>query len=139
MKIEPFYAQHLDEIALQPAQEGWRRFGSRAYALALQGGGCAYTARSDRLVACAGIASTSATVGHLWGFFAVDSGRHFVRLHKMARRLLEVCGKTRVLANTEADFGAGCRWLELLGFTVLTLEPKFGPDGRDHVFYVRTS
>lgn len=80
----------------------------------------AYTARvGSEVVAIAGVVSVSKDVGYLWAVMSRGAGKHFVRLHKMARRLIETCGKARLLADTERSFAAGCRWLALLGFEVL--------------------
>jgi hypothetical protein len=40
----------------------------------------------------------------------------------------------------DAGFGAGCRWAELLGFSLETPEPmkKYLPNGRDAYLYART-
>lgn len=139
MRIEPFKPEHLWQIDLQPAQCSWYEYGTDAYAaeLAL---GLGYTLRiAGRIVLCGGIIEVDARTGHLWCFLSVDARHYLVRLHRAARRFLEVTGKRHLIATTESDFADGCRWLEMLGFTRRAgaegLLPKAGPDGRDHILY----
>lgn len=99
--------------------------------------GLAYTLRIDgRLIACAGVIEISPTQGHLWSFLSVHAPRHMVRLHKIARRFLEVSGKRQLVATTEIDFPDGSRWLEMLGFLKVGCLDHYGPDGRDHHLYI---
>lgn len=137
MTIHPFKSADLDEIDLQDAQTSWLAHRDPAYAEALASG-VAVTAREDgRVLACAGVLSLDRDVGHAWAFVA--RGQSMIRFRGYVRRLFEVCGKSRILANTEADFVEGCRWLELLGFKRLERLDACGPDGRDHWLYLRVS
>lgn len=137
MTIEPFKPEHLDEIDLQPAQTSWLAHRDPRYAASLCDG-VAVTARENGVVlACAGVLPLDRDVGHAWAFVA--RGQKMIRFRGYVRRLFEVCGKSRILANTEADFTEGCRWLELLGFEFLESLPNCGPDGRDHLLYVRVA
>jgi hypothetical protein len=140
MTVEPFKPEHLDEIDLQPGQASWREYRRPEYAAELARH-TAVTARAEgRIVACAGVVPVDAEGGMVWALVARDAGRYFLRFRGMVRRLLEVSGKKRFFANTECEFDAGCRWLELLGFTRQPdLLPAFGPDGRDHYLYEKVN
>jgi len=133
--IHPFNVADLDEIDLQPAQTSWRTHGIPAYAQMLAEH-TAVTAREDgRVLACAGVISLERDVGHAWSFVA--RGVSMLRFRHHIERLFEASRKSRILANTEADFAQGCRFLEILGFSLLERLPACGPDGRDHLLYVR--
>jgi len=136
VNVDTFRIADLDEIELQPGQMAWREWGSPEEARALMAG-TAITVRTDHIIACGGIFPRSKDVGHLWGVLAVDARRHLLALQRICGRLFEVTDYARVLANTESDFHAGCRWLKLMGFKYIETIERFGPDGRDHNFYVR--
>lgn len=137
MTIHPFKPSDLDEIDLQSAQTSWLRHRDPHYAQILARG-VAVTAREHgQVLACAGVIALERDVGHAWAFVA--RGQKMIRFRAYVRRLFEVCGKSRILANTEADFAEGCRWLELLGFERLERLEACGPDGRDHWLYVRVT
>lgn len=137
IRVQPFRTWHLEEIELQPAQANWTRYGTISYAQALATG-TAFTAREDgRVLACAGVLPMERDVGSLWAFLSIAARRRLLRLGRMALRLCEVSGFARIVTSAEADFGAGCRFLELLGFKFVERIAGFGPDGRDHHFYAR--
>lgn len=139
MKLERFTAADIYAIDLQPAQAAsWLAHGSREYAEMLARH-LAYTLRdAERVIACAGVVPCDRDVGFTWAFLSVHARPHLARLHKAALRMFEVSGFARLIATSEADFTEGCRWLELLGFTRDEPLPGYGPDGRDHVAYVRS-
>lgn len=72
-----------------------------------------------------------------WAYIRQDAGPHMLRLTKeVGRKLLDVKG--RIEFTVRKDFEAGQRWAELIGFEVETpLLKAYGPEGEDHVAYVR--
>jgi hypothetical protein len=139
MTIEPFKPEHLDEIDLQPGQASWRDYRSAEYALELALH-TAITARAEgRIMACAGVVPVGEEDGMVWALVARDAGRYFLKFRSMVGRLFEVSGKKRIFANTECEFSAGCRWLELLGFERIERINAYGPDGRDHYLYEKVN
>lgn len=72
-----------------------------------------------------------------WMFLPVDSGPHMLWItREVARNLRNVVG--RVEMTVRKDFEAGHRWAKMLGFDVETpLLRAYGPQGEDHVGYVR--
>lgn len=138
MLMERFQAEHLLQIDMQPVQlRTWQRYGSQEYARELAEG-MAYTGRLfGRIIVCGGIIDTGPDSGHLWSFISRDACRHFIRLHRTARRFLDVSGKRHLSATTEVTFDDGCRWLEMLGFSRSTFLAGYGPDGANHYLYER--
>jgi hypothetical protein len=65
------------------------------------------------------------------------TGSHMIFTTKEAVRLLNNA-KGRLEFTVRKDFEKGHRWARLLGFTVETpLMRAFGPEGEDHVGYVK--
>jgi hypothetical protein len=72
-----------------------------------------------------------------WAYLNESTGRQMLRItNEVKRKLLEVKG--RIEFTVRADFPAGHRWAKLIGFEVETpLLKAYGPEGEDHVGYVR--
>ncbi len=70
-------------------------------------------------------------------YMGKDAGRHMTFLTRGARRYLDkVVG--RMEFTVRKDFPAGQRWARMLGFEVESpLMKQFGPEGEDHIGYVR--
>ena len=138
MNIIPFRYEHVEAIDLQAAQKHVISHLCIEYLKRLEAVGPAVTAELDgRIIGCGGVAFAGFGMGTLWAFLAADAGSHFVRLHRVARRVIEIPRLRRIEATTEACFTQGCRWLELLGFHSEGVMRKYGPDGSDHVRYAR--
>lgn len=138
MRILPFHPEHVHAIHLQPMQVATVSHISLAYLEGLAALGPAATAEVDgRIVACAGVAEIGFGMGSLWAFLSVDSGRHFVRLDRCVRRLLEIPSYRRIEASAAASFQPACRWLELLGFDAEGVMRKYGPNGEDCMRYAK--
>ena len=137
MIVIPFEPDHLRRLTLQPHQARTLSVNGPSFVPYLTQAGPAYTALIDSCVlACAGIILCDG-VGTLWAYIAADAGRHFVRLHRAAQRLIGLQPLRRLEASTEADFIPGCRWLELLGFQSEGILRQYGPHGEDHLRYAR--
>ena len=72
-----------------------------------------------------------------WAYLADTSGPYMRWVTREVRKALDrVTG--RIELTVRKDFPAGQRWAELLGFSVETpIMVGFGPEGEDHVGYVR--
>ena len=72
-----------------------------------------------------------------WAYFARGTLRHLPWIsERVMEKLAEVKG--RVELTVRADFRAGHRWAKRLGFEVETPRLRaYGPEGEDHVGYVR--
>lgn len=139
MNVIPFQPWHIREMRIQDKQALIISLLPDDFFDVARNLGPALSAEVDgRIVACAGIGVIKEyNSGTLWACLAQHSGRHFVRLDRCARRLLEIPRLRRIEATTEADFAQGRRWLELLGFQSEGIMRKYGPDGADHVRYAR--
>lgn len=133
MTLEEFQPWHLDEMQVQESQTYLQPFLPEL--LEHYRDGDAWTVRRGRVLACGGIINTEVG-GHLWG--VVSRGAPLTVLHKIVARALSTY-QMPITATVETDFLPGCRWLKLLGFKQHGVEPKYGPDGRDHYVFVRQS
>lgn len=75
-------------------------------------------------------------VGVLWAAVSGFIGHRMITVTRMCQRYLAV-HPLRIETSVRTDFGAGCRWAELLGFKREELMPHEGFDGSDHYRYVR--
>lgn len=136
MKVVPFEPVHALSMELQTAQSSAITDLPESYLYALKQSGIALTALHDsKPIACAGIAILGGEQT-LWAYLSKDSGRHFVVLDRLVRKLLKSCGLPCIEATVERDFEQGCRWLKLLGFQLVGLEKNYGIHGEDHLRYI---
>lgn len=72
-----------------------------------------------------------------WAYLNPATGPAMMRAtREVGRKILNVKG--RIEFTVRCDFENGHRWAKLLGFEVETpLLKAYGPDGEDHVGYVR--
>lgn len=138
MQIVPFEADHIFNLRLQDAQEMFYNKFSPNYARALEDVGNGWTALvAGRPIACAGFAEQWEGRALAWALLAQDSGPYFVRITRAVRRALDMAHWRRVEAQVDAEFVAGIRWANMLGFQVESKLEKFTPEGRDAFMYVR--
>ena len=138
MIIVPFKPEHIRSIRLQAKQKAALAWSSPSYLSVLKGAGPSVTGlgADGRVIACGGVAKVPG-IWVLWGYISEDSRPSFIALHRSVRRLLSICGDERIESTTEADFTAGCRWLEMLGFKFDRELPNYGFFGETHRRYVR--
>lgn len=102
--------------------------------------GAAYTGMvGDKIAGCAGVVSHWPGAGEAWAILT-DVGRaHPAFIHRVVKRTLsEIIANSRlrrVQADVVAEFAAGRRWVEHLGFEFESLMPRYGPNGEDFVRY----
>ena len=140
-RVVPYRPVHLEILLagdLQPAQ---RRIVSHVPADAarvLKLPGMALTAlEGDHVIMTGGAIPLANRFGVLWAVLSEDAGRYMMRLHRGTQRFIEIGNWRRLEASVEQDFPAGCRWLELLGFTREGPLACYGDDGSDHWRYAK--
>jgi hypothetical protein len=142
MRIEPFQPYHVDLLRAQGVQNAQIRSVSHVpseYAKVARPEGPAVTAfEAERILICGGIAKYSANSGICWALIAADSGRHLLKLHRAVERFITINPWRRLEATVEKGFIPGCRWVELLGFSLEGEMLKYGEDGESHLRYART-
>lgn len=138
MHIIPFQSDHIFQLRLQNAQELFYAKFSPHYARALEDSGNGWTAMRDgRPIACAGFVEQWEGRALAWALMAEDSGPHFVAITRAVKRAIAMARWHRIEAQVDAEFGAGLRWAEMLGFEIESKMRKFTPEGRDAFMYVR--
>ena len=138
MNIITFQPEHLHRMRLQARQHAAIAWSDAKYLTALKSLGPAVTGvdSNGRVIACGGVA-TIPGIQVLWGYVSSESGQSFIGLHRAVVRLLSICSVGPIESTTEADFPAGCRWLEMLGFKFDRELPNYGFFGETHRRYVR--
>lgn len=141
MQIDRFHPADLLALPLQDAQACVSSMaGNPDYADTLAKFE-SWTGRIDgRVVFCAGVIPLWPGRSQVWAVIASDIGSMgMLRLTRAVRRFLTLQQEIRIEATVVADFGAGHRWMDILGFKRETPEPMRGylPDGRDAVLYAR--
>lgn len=136
--IEPFRAQHIEQIELQPAQAGLRAFLERGHALHLAEGSFAFTGFQDgKAIGCAGLIELWPGRDCAWSLLSDCGPRAFFNVHRTIVRILEERRTRRTEMSVDVDHVAGQRWAELLGFRKEGLMRSYSPDGRDAYLYAR--
>jgi len=88
------------------------------------------------VIGCGGIAEVWEGRYVLWALLSEDSGKHMVKITKMAQRLLMLfTGRIEVVVRS--DFALGHRWAAILGFRHHHHEEKYFPGGLDADVYMR--
>jgi len=72
-----------------------------------------------------------------WTVLSKDSGKHFVKIVRIIKELLNVHDYRRIQATTEVDFKQAHRWLKLLGFVPEGYMKAYSVKGEDHILYAR--
>lgn len=111
-----------------------------ATARALQAQGPAWAVLADGEVLClAGVSEQWEGRGLAWCLLSESAGRHMLRLTRAVGRYLSALDYRRLEMYVDAQFGAGCRWAEMLGFTNETPQGMAGflPNGNRAFMYGR--
>jgi len=139
LRIAAFRPEHLEALDLQRAQAFSREHLTQPYLLELATTGPAFTVfAGETPIFCGGLREYGPERGILWAMISRDAGRHFVALHRRTRALIREWAKERDLFTAcQAGFGAGARWLEMLGFTRVCALGPYGPAGVPHDLYRR--
>jgi hypothetical protein len=136
--VEPFKAEHLARMRVQEAQLMEAASLSPAMLRALEATDAWATLIDGEVLLVGGLAEMWAGRAVLWSYVSANAGPHMVRLTKGVRRLLDASGFARVEVYVDADFEAGHRWAQALGFRLeAKIMTAFFPDGRDAALYGR--
>lgn len=134
-KIVPFRSWHFEWLgeSIEPC------FSMNQATLAALESQSSYTGMVEgEVIFCAGLVQQWPTRHIAWALLNRQKApTHMKWITHSARSRLEGV-KGRIELTVRADFPQGQRWAELLGFNIETprLE-KFGPEGEDHIGYVR--
>lgn len=74
-----------------------------------------------------------------WAYLNKHSGRHMLAVTRAAREHLDGV-RGRIDFTVRRDFAAGHKWAKLLGFEIENppgILRAYGPEGEDHIAYVR--
>jgi hypothetical protein len=139
VRIERYHPLHIAELASQGLQSAQHlSHVSEACSSVPISAGPALTVRdADRIMLIGGIVLASAHRGLLWALLASDAGAHMLWLHRQTLKFLDAHPLTRLEASVEDAFPAGCRWIELLGFSYEGLMLGYGENGETHRRYAR--
>lgn len=104
-----------------------------------QSGTCWTIVHDGDPIACGGFIQMWPGRHVAWMLLDDRSRRHMGYVTRQAlKKLAGIHG--RIELTVRADFYAGLRWAEMLGFKIeAPLMRRFGPDGADHVGYVRVN
>lgn len=136
--VEPFKAEHVAELTVQDAQRAdWAGVSREGLASFEQTD--AWTTRVDgKVILVGGLIEVWAGRAILWSYVAADAGKYMARITRGVLRFMEASGHRRIEMYVDANFAAGVRWAQLLGFH--REAPKmagFFPDGRDAILFAR--
>lgn len=137
VRVTPFRRWHLDWLSEYPAAEPGYAPTLDATALAYLERNVAWTGIVDGVpIACGGLIRLWERRHTCWARLSMESSKYMLPITRHVKQLIAVPGRTEF--TVRADFAAGNRWAKLLGFKIETpcLE-HFGPEGEDHVGYVR--
>lgn len=138
MRVVAFAAAHLPALTIQSAQAAPLTL---AEAEELAKLGYCYTGvdEAGTVQAIAGVVPMWEGRAQAFAFIGTNAGRHFVSIDRAVRRFLAASTYRRIEAHVDANFAAGLRWIEMLGFERETARPmrSFTPDGRDCHLYAR--
>lgn len=142
MIVEVFKSYHIDLLraqGVQGAQLGEVSIVPGTYAsVPLPNGPAATVFDRDRVILCGGIVVQAPGRGECWALMAEGAGRHMTFLHYAVKRFVTAAPWQRLEATVEESFGAGCRWVELLGFEFEGKMKAYGLNGETHLRYART-
>jgi len=139
MDVVAFKSEHMLALDVQDAQASARQFFSPEHLADLEELDSFTVLFGGRPAMCVGWVELYPTRALVWAVLARDAGRHMTALTRFGRRLVDGLPYRRVDAEVDAEFGQGCRWLELLGFQRETPNPlrAYNAHGGDSYIYAK--
>jgi len=130
---ERFNRQHYYTLAPNPTTDDLETLRS------LERSAIAYTlCYNNQPVATMGVMYIHGQRWYAWALMGAGAGRHMRAITRTAMACLDMTPPGRVDCAVLADFAAGHRWVEMLGFEVETpLLRLYGANGEDYTGYVR--
>lgn len=141
-RVEPFRADDAMKLIIQPAQRAEQMI-QREHFNTIERVGLAWSAYRGMFLYCAaGLIPQWPGRATVWALMAVGTDRFdMLFLTRQMRRFLnhvqQPGGYRRIEMTVDADFDAGHRWAETLGFSREGLMKCYDPAARDHVLYAR--
>lgn len=137
IEIERFRAADLKEIFEQKAMAYMSEFITDEQRKEMEKGEWAFTGKvNGRVVACGGVALYWPGRGEAWAIIDQQVKVEFLRIHRAALRVLEMCPLQRIEATVDEGFEPGHRWAGMLGFKLEAPSmKKFRPDGKNASLY----
>ena len=133
----PFRRWHYDWIVEQDAAEGGMFRLSPQVAAQAEGENSWTGVVDGAPVACAGTMQYWPGRHMAWAYIVRGARRHMPWITKEVVKVLDQV-RGRIELTVRCDFPAGQRWAARLGFVVETpVLRAFGPEGEDHVGWVR--
>lgn len=133
-KVVPFRSWHLAWLGrtLEPGPS------PDIGVLALLEGQRSFTGMVDgEVVACAGVVQQWPGRHACWALLGPTAAKQILWITREVRKVLDAV-PGRIELTVRSDFPAGQGWARLLGFEVETPRLKnFGPEGEDHVGFLR--
>lgn len=139
VRIRPFVPADVLEFTVQPEQAIEAPSGADAIALALlsvTADPVAAECADGRVRLIGGISGTGFSVA-LIALFADDAGPWMLGIVRAVRAWLDECRAHRIAMEVRADFKAGRRFAELLGFEAEGLMRARGPNREDYMLFAR--
>lgn len=133
--VKPFEAQHLAQIAVQPAQAiDWpdsAERDARGAAFAAQEHGNSFFNEAGAVIACFGMIASHAQHLTAWSVLSALSVGQLAFATRWCRDYLSGLNVRRIDMCVRDGFVQGHRWAALLGFGHEGVQHGFYPDGTD--------
>ena len=138
MQIVPLKKEHLDKINAQGAQDYVSTWITSDMKKELAAGNSFSVIDGGEVLGCGGIVEFWKERACVWAILSGNCGSRFVVIHRAVAGFLSLQDYRRLEATADVNFGAGQRWLEMLGFRLETPVMKhYLPNGADAAMYVR--
>lgn len=138
MNVVPFQTEHLWAIDAQPSQEYVLRAVTPEYIKPLEEQNAFTCMHENKVLACFGWVEIYSTRAALWALISASSGKHFVAMTRIAKRLVDSLPHKRLEMEVDCEFEQGHRWARILGFTLDVPRLRaYRLDGGDSAIYAR--
>lgn len=141
MIIIPFEPEHLKTLKLQEAQKDSEKFIHEGdYGATLKGAGPAWSVFDEESVTClmsGGFCDVGFGRAVVWLLVSEAAGKHFTRVLRFARRMMQDAGFRRIEAVVDGNFEQGHRLAKMMGFICETPDgmKQYYADGRSAHLY----
>lgn len=139
IRVDRFRPDDLAAIAVQSGQGELMGVDRLALGRAYAAQGRCLTARAGdgRILLCGGAIETHRDYATIWSAVAGDAGPVMLALTRATVRFLDTLPHRRIDSIVAADFIAGRRWVQRMGFAQEACMADYFADGRDAVIYRR--
>jgi hypothetical protein len=138
LQVVVFKPFHIELLSAQGVQAGQVSQEPASFARVSRPPGPALTLfDDDQVLVCGGICTMSPRLGLLWALLSANAGRHMLWIHRATLRFIDTEPLQRLEASVEKGFGAGCRWVQLLGFEYEGDMRGYGEGGETHERWAR--